>query len=239
MSLNTAAAVAGLLREDANPGQAALLQRYFKTQPGEYGEGDIFIGLKVPQVRAVARQAKWLPLAEVAQLMQSQVHEDRLCGLHILVGQFQHQSSPGARSLIFDKYLEFLKAGRVNNWDLIDTSAPYLAVELLGRPEASILLEGFARSNSIWERRFAIMATWAFLRGGDSGPTLRIAERLLGDKHDLIHKATGWMLRELGKTQPGKLHDFLEAHVTEMPRTMLRYAIEKMPEDARRQWLKR
>lgn len=236
---DTATAVADLLRESANPEQAVQLQRYFKTGPGEYGAGDIFIGLKVPQVRAVAGQARWLPLAEVTKLIQSEVHEDRLCALLILVGQYQRQSSPGAKTVIFDTYLQFLKAGRVNNWDLIDTSAPHLGAELVGRPEASVLLDGFAKSNSLWERRFAIMASWAFLRVGDGSHTLRLATTLLGDQHDLIHKATGWMLRELGKTQPGQLREFLELHVKQMPRTMLRYAIEKFPEAERQLWLSR
>lgn len=237
--VDTAEAVAGLLRENANPKQAALLQRYFKTGAGEYGEGDIFIGLKVPQVRAVAGRARWLPLAEVSKIINSPVHEDRLCALHIMVGQYQRQSSPGAKATIFDNYLGFLKAGLVNNWDLIDTSAPYLAAELLGRPEASVLLETYAKSESVWERRFAIMATWPFMRAGDPSHTLRIAESLLADKHDLIHKACGWMLRELGKTRPDLLRDFLERNLPQMPRTMLRYAIEKFSEDERRQWLRR
>ena len=237
--LDTAAAVAARLGENANPEQAARLQRYFKTGPGEYGAGDVFIGLKVPQVRAVARQARWLPLAEVSTLIQSEVHEHRLCALLILVGQYQRQSAPGVKALIFDAYLDFLKAGRVNNWDLIDTSAPYLGAELVGRPEASVLLDGFASSSSLWERRFAIMASWAFLRVGDGSHTLRLAVTLLGDHHDLIHKAAGWMLRELGKTQPGQLREFLESHVKQMPRTMLRYAIEKFPEAERQLWLSR
>ena len=239
MSVDTAAAVASLLRENSNPGQAALLQRYFKTGVGEYGEGDIFIGLKVPQVRAVARRAKHLPTVEIARLMASDVHEDRLCGLHILTAQFERARTQEARAAIFHDYLEFLHAGRVNNWDLIDTSAPRIAEALLQMPDASQILDSHAASTSLWDRRFAIMATWPFLRIGDASPTLRIAATLLTDKHDLIHKAVGWMLRELGKTQPGKLRDFLDAHVTEMPRTMLRYAIEKFPEVERQLWLSR
>lgn len=215
------------------------MQRYFKTGVGEYGEGDVFIGLRVPQVRAIASKARWLPMAEVAKLISSKVHEERLCALHILVAQYQKQSAPGAKSLIFESYLGFLRAGYVNNWDLIDTSAPYLGVELVGRPEASVLLDNFAKSVSLWERRFAIMATWAFMRGGDASHTLRIATQLLGDQHDLIHKATGWMLRELGKSQPGELRQFLEQHVSVMPRTMLRYAIEKFPDPERQLWLSR
>lgn len=237
--LETAAAVAAALRENANPRQAAQLQRYFKTGPGEYGAGDVFVGLKVPQVRLVAKQARWLPMVEISQLIRSQVHEDRLCALLILVGQYQRQSSPGAKAMIFDNYLLFLKEGLVNNWDLIDTSAPYLGAELLQRPEASVLLDNFARSKSVWERRFAIMASWAFMRNGDASHTLRLASRLLDDHHDLIHKATGWMLRELGKTAPAALREFLDKHVKQMPRTMLRYAIEKFPEAERQLWLKR
>lgn len=237
--VETAASVIELLRENANPKQAALLQRYFKTGAGEYGEGDVFIGLKVPQVRAIATRARWLPMDEVSKLMASRVHEERLCALHILTAQYQKQSSPGAKALIFEKYLEFLRAGYVSNWDLIDTSAPYLGVELVRRPEASVLLDNYAKSELLWERRFAIMATWAFMRTGDTSHTLRIAATLVSDRHDLIHKATGWMLRELGKSQPGQLRDFLELHIAHMPRTMLRYAIEKFPEAERQLWLSR
>jgi 3-methyladenine DNA glycosylase AlkD len=239
LKLETAAAVASSLRENANPRQAALLQRYFKTGVGEYGEADVFIGLKVPQVRLVSRQARWLSLTEIKKLIDSDVHEDRLCALLILTEQYQRFEPVEVKTRLFEAYLGFLHAGRINNWDLIDTSAPRMAAELLARSDAMQLLIYHAESASLWDRRFAMMATWPFLKSGNPTPTLQIAGKLLGDQHDLIHKATGWMLRELGKTYPQLLRDFLENQLRLMPRTTLRYAIEKFPEPERQGWLRR
>jgi len=215
------------------------MQRFFKTAPGEYGEGDIFLGLTVPQVRIIAKDYRDLELSEIEKLTASQFHEIRLCGLIILSNQFKATTDQKFRKSIFDFYMKQMKLGRINNWDLVDVSAPTIGEYLLLVKDPFPTLLKLAKSNSLWERRIAVLFTFAFIRVGDFAPTMEISERLLGDSHDLIHKAVGWLLREVGKRDPFLLRSFLDAHAHEMPRTMLRYSIEKLPETERQKWLKK
>jgi 3-methyladenine DNA glycosylase AlkD len=219
------------------PTRAHDMQRFFKTAPGEYGEGDIFLGLTVPQVRIIAKSYRDLEFSEIEKLSESQFHEIRLCGLIILSNQFKATNDQKLRKNIFDFYMKQMKLGRVNNWDLVDVSAPTIGEYLLEVKDPFPVLLKLAKSKSLWERRSAIIFTFAFIRAGYFEPTLEISELLLKDDHDLIHKATGWMMRELGKRDPSLLRSFLDAHVHEMPRTMLRYSIEKLPEQERKGWL--
>ena len=202
--------------------------RFFRTGPGEYGEGDEFLGLKVPQIRKLAREFRALPLKEVEGLLKSKWHEARLLALVILVDQFE-RADERMRDAIFRLYLRSTKF--INNWDLVDASAPHIVGAHI---KDRSLLTKLARSKSLWERRIAIVATQHFIRNHDLKDTFRLAKNLLDDKHDLIHKATGWMLREAGKRDRDALVAFLEEHATRMPRTMLRYAIEKFPPALRR-----
>ena len=230
----TAKDASAALRALANPEVAAHAARYFKTGPGEYGEGDKFLGLRVPQVRAVARAHREMPLAEVCKLLASEYHEERLCAALILVAQFQ-RGDEKTRGAVYRAYVANLKY--LNNWDLIDTSAPHIVGGWLQSHDRKQLYV-WARSRDLWKRRIAIMSTFAFIRDGDFGDTLAIAEILLGDEHDLIHKAVGWMLREVGNVDRAAEEAFLKQHYKEMPRTMLRYAIEKFPEKRRQAYLK-
>ncbi len=218
----------------ANPEIAAHSQRFFKTGPGEYGEGDRFLGIRVPALRRMAKAARAIDLPQAATLVRSPFHEVRLCGLLILVEQFRRADDAGQKA-IYDCYLEHTP--HINNWDLVDASAPaIIGGHLMARSRRP--LHRLARSADLWERRIAIMATLTFIKAGDFGETLKIAERLLGDDEDLIHKATGWMLREIGNRDRHAEEAFLQAHYRQMPRTMLRYAIERLPERRRQQYLK-
>lgn len=231
--MNTAKAIQAALRAAANPQYARNLQWFFKTGPGEYGAGDVFIGIRVPDLRRLARGFQAAGERAVAALLASSVHEDRLLALMILTDQFE-RGSPAERERIFRFY--GAHTDRINNWDLVDLSAPTIVGQWLAtRSRAS--LDRWARSPSLWERRIAIVATYAFIRAGDFGDTLRIADRLLNDPHDLIHKATGWMLREVGKRDPATLEAYLAPRYRTMPRTMLRYAIERFPEPRRKAYL--
>lgn len=221
------------LRSLADPAVAAVSVRFFKTGPGEYGEGDVFIGIKSPTLKAVAKEFKGLPLAEVERLLHSQVHEDRTLALVILVGQFA-KGDEAARKQIYDLYLANTR--HINNWDLVDVSAPQIVGGYL-EERSRKPLERLARSASLWERRTSIVATHWFIRHGDFSDTLKIARRLLVDKEDLIHKAVGWMLREVGKRNVAALESFLDEHCRTMPRTALRYAIERLPEVKRRAYM--
>jgi 3-methyladenine DNA glycosylase AlkD len=223
----------------ASAGKAAELQRFFKTGPGDYAEGDVFIGVIVPQTRKVAARYKDLPLTEIAKLTNSDIHEVRLCGLIILTNQFKKSRDINDKKKFFNFYLKELKAGNVNNWDLVDVTAPTLGEYLLELEDPMAVLNKLAKSKSLWERRVSVVFTFAFLRAGDLEPTYEMAERHLGDKHDLMHKAVGWLLREMGKRDPGLLRAFLQAHCTEMPRTALRYSIEKFSESERKRWLQK
>jgi len=231
----TASAIMKRLRAAATPGKAAVLTRFFKTGPGQYGEGDRFLGVMVPEQRRIAKESRELPLAEVEKLLCSPYHEVRLTGFLVLTYAFD-RADAGRRREIY----EFTLAQRaaLNNWDLVDVIAPVIIGGwLLERPAERKLLRKFAKSADLWERRIAIVSTHAFIRAGDFADTLAIGEMLMGDRHDLIHKATGWMLREVGKRDEAALQGFLSAHAARMPRTTLRYAIERLPEVERQAWL--
>jgi len=221
------------LRKAADEAYVPGMQRFFKTGPGEYAEGDRFIGVRMPAVRKVARSYRGLPLADVEELLQSPVHEERMLALVLMVEQFRRADSSG-QTAIYELYLS--RTDVINNWDLIDISAPHVVgAYLVDRPRDVLFL--LAGSDSLWERRIAILSTFAFIRRNEFADTLRIAERLVEDEHDLIHKAVGWMLREVGNRDRDAEEAFLRAHARVMPRTMLRYAIEKFPEGLRREYL--
>jgi 3-methyladenine DNA glycosylase AlkD len=221
------------LRSLGSPGDAAFLARFFKTGPGQYGEGDVFIGVRVPVIRKVAREFKGLPLPEVESLLHSKIHEERLAALVILVLRAA-KADTKTRKRIYDLYLANTKY--INNWDLVDLSAPQLVGAYL-EDKSRRPLYRMARSSWLWDRRISILATFHFIRQHDFADTLGIAETLLADREDLIHKAVGWMLREVGKRDVAALENFLGQHCRVMPRTMLRYAIEKFPEKKRREYL--
>ena len=224
------------LRKYANAEKATFFPRFFKTGKGEYGEGDQFIGVTVPNVRTVAKQFKNLPLKDIKSLLYSPIHEERLVALLILVDQFQ-KGNEETRRTIFDFYLSHTK--QVNNWDLVDLTAPYIVSKyLLDEPRG--ILYKLAQSNNLWERRIAIIATYQFIwKAKEYKNTFKIAEILLSDKHDLIQKAVGWMLREVGKRiSQDTEEDFLRKNYHKMGRTALRYAIERFPESLRIKYLK-
>jgi 3-methyladenine DNA glycosylase AlkD len=226
--------VAQTLEKLKNPAKARFLQQFFKTGPGEYGEGDVFLGITVPQQRAVAKQFKDADFTSLRKLLKSPVHEYRLTALIILTLQYQGGDLP-AQKKIFDFYLK-QRAG-INNWDLVDVSAPYIVGEyLLGRDSA--ILFRLAHSKRIWDRRIAILAAFAFIKSGDFEVPLRLAEILVFDAHDLMQKAVGWMLREVGKRSLKAEEAFLHKYAAIMPRTMLRYAIERFPEKKRLRYLR-
>lgn len=216
----------------ADPERAKHSLRFFRTGPGEYGEGDKFLGLTVPQCRQLVRKYKDLSLSDITELLHSEYHEERLIALLLLVHNFSKDPQK-----IYDLYLKSTKY--INNWDLVDLTAPRIVGEYLLDKPVDILFK-LAKSKSLWERRIAILATFAFIYKGEPKPTLKIAEMLLHDKEDLIHKAVGWMLREVGKRCGQKpLTDFLNQHYKSMPRTMLRYSIERFPEKTRKEYLLR
>lgn len=221
---------------------SAELERFFKCGKGGYGEGDRFIGVVVPDQRKVAARFRLLPPVETAKLLASPIHEHRLTALFILVRQYKAAGSAGdteadrLRGELVRFYLERLD--RVNNWDLVDSSAPYiLGPRLLDHPEEREVLRELAESGKLWRQRVAIMATFAFIRAGEFGPTMELADLLLDHPHDLIHKAAGWMLREIGNRNLEAEENFLRTRYRRMPRTMLRYAIEKFPEAKRKSYL--
>ncbi|UJA21856.1 DNA alkylation repair protein [Thermoleophilia bacterium SCSIO 60948] len=227
-----AAGVRAALRELAEPEHAAARQRFFKTGPGEYGEGDVFLGLRVPDQRRVARTFAELPLADCAELLGSETHEDRFTALAILRLRFE-RGDAAARERIADLYLDHL--GAVDNWDLVDASAPYLLADRVRSDP--MLLDSLVVSERLWDRRVAILATFPLIREGVFDRTLELSEKLLGDEHDLIHKAVGWMLREVGNRDPDRLRGFLAEHAGRMPRTALRYAIERLDPAERKRWM--
>ncbi|MBU0597651.1 DNA alkylation repair protein [Patescibacteria group bacterium] len=223
------------LKKLANPKQAKILMQFFKIGKGEYGEGDIFLGIKVPVQRQVVKKYQDLPLKDVQQLLNSKIHEHRLVGVLILVRQFM-KGDEKQRGVIYKIYLKNTR--RINNWDLVDLSAPNIVgTYLLDKPRK--ILYQLAKSKNLWERRIGIMATFIFIRNNDFKDTLAISKILLNDPHDLIHKAVGWMLRELGKRDQVIEEKFLKEHFQKMPRTMLRYAIEKFPEKKRQGYLRK
>jgi 3-methyladenine DNA glycosylase AlkD len=208
-------------------------QRFFKTGKGEYAEGDVFVGLRVPQIRQLVREYQFLPFAEVIQLLHSPIHEARLLALLILIQSYRKGDATFQRQ-ICNVYLQNTRF--INNWDLVDVSAEHIVGPYL-RNRSRKLLHALARSSLLWERRISIMATFHYIKCGEFAETLRIAERLLRDPEDLIHKAVGWMLREIGKRDRLTEEAFLKRHYRVMPRTMLRYAIERFPESLRQQYL--
>ncbi|MEY4040026.1 MAG: hypothetical protein RLZZ52_894 [Actinomycetota bacterium] len=220
-----------------NPVIAEHSQRYFKTGPGEYGEGDLFIGVRVPVVRSVGKQYRDLSPGEIYELAQSPLHEHRLCAVQILAAQYQRSKSQEQQGELFSLLLTLVAEGRVNNWDLVDTSAPYVGGYLLQIENFQVLLDSLARSENLWERRTAVMLTAGLIRVDVFDPTLKLCRDLLGDAHDLIHKATGWMLREIGRRDRTVLRGFLDEYATVMPRTMLRYAIEHLDVPERAHYL--
>jgi len=225
------------LKAFAKKGRVSDLARFYKTGDGEYGEGDLFLGGTVPQTRSVAKKHQNLDLKEVDKLFKSPFHEARLCAAIILNHQFAKAKTSQDRKKIFDFYMKQVRAERVNNWDLVDVSAPWMGVYLTEVKDPMPLLIKLSKSKSLWQRRVSMILTFALIRAGDLVPTVIIAKALLKDEQDLIHKAVGWMLREAGKRDVMLLRRFLKEHAHEMPRTMLRYAIEKLPERERKQWL--
>ena len=214
----------------ADPERARSSAWFFKTAKGQYGHGDRFIGLTVPTMRRIARRYIRLPLTDVKKLLASPIHEHRSVALEILVAQYERENSRE----IFDFYLKH--TGFVNNWDLVDGSAPYIVGQhLLTRPRK--ILYRLAKSRNLWERRIAIVSTQTLIRAGEIEDTFAIAKLLLDDEHDLIHKAVGWMLRETGKQSAPALLRFLKENYSALPRTTLRYAIERFPAPQRKRLL--
>ena len=218
------------LQNLADKQKAKFLQGFFKTGKGQYAEGDIFWGIKVPETRQIAKAYRHLPFSELKKVIANPVHEVRLCGLMILVEQF-NKASKTERKNIVDFYLS--NTQHINNWDLVDLSSyKILGTYLLDKPRA--ILYTLAKSTNLWEQRIAIVSTLAFIRHQEFEDTLAISEMLLDHPHDLIHKAVGWMLRELSKRNEFAMIDFIEKNYSKMPRTSLRYAIERLPEDKRK-----
>ena len=220
-----------------NSTRASDVARFFKTGPGEYGEGDRFLGHTVPQVRKVAGEHKDADIKTIEALLQSEFHEIRFCGLVILTNQYKKSKDLKEKKRFYDFYVRQIKDGAVNNWDLIDVPGSVIGEYLMSTEDPVDTLTKFAKSKNLWIRRSAVIFTFPFIRVGDVQPTIEICELLLKDEHDLIHKASGWALREVGKRNIGALRDFLGEYSQVMPRTMLRYSIEKLPETERRSWL--
>ncbi len=224
------------LRLLADRERAKVFRRFFKAGRGEYGEGDQFLGVQVPPLRKLAKENQGLAWSALRTLMVSRWHEERFLALLILVRKFLQASEPGDQERCFCFYIRHM--GRVNNWDLVDVSAEHvLGAYLLQRDRSSIFK--WARSENIWHRRIAMMTTFHFVKRSDFSDTLRLAKIFLKDDHDLIHKAAGWMLREIGKRDLKREEAFLEKHAASMPRTMLRYAIERFPPSKRRRYMSR
>ena len=236
--MTTAAEAKTALRQLENHYQAENLGWFFKTGPGEYGEGDKFLGLRVPQTRAISKQFIDLSQDQISILLDSEYHEDRQLGLFVLVLQYKRAKELEEKARIFNFYIEEAKRGRVNNWDLVDATAPYLGAYLVETNNLQPIWD-LAKEDDLWLKRISVLLTFAFLKAKDEAPTFEIAEYHLHHQHDLMHKAVGWMLREMGKINSKALTGFLEKHATQMPRTMLRYSIEKLREDERQKWLKK
>jgi 3-methyladenine DNA glycosylase AlkD len=221
----------------ANPEKAKLLRGFFKTGKGQYGEGDTFLGLIVPQQRLLSKKYSDLSLTDLQELLDSKIHEHRLTALFILISQYKQADSKGKQK-IYKFYLKNTK--NINNWDLIDLSAPNIVGDyLLNHESEQKILYKLVKSKSLWERRIAILTTFTFIRNNSFNHTLKIAELLLKDQHDLIHKAVGWMLRELGKRDEELLCKLLDKYKNKMPRTMLRYAIEKFSKEKKEYYIKK
>lgn len=225
-----------IIRKKSNREKAKLLQRFFKTGKGEYGEGDRFLGIVVPEQRKIVKEFSEIDIGDVEKLIDREFHEMRMIGLFILIKKFE-KSNEDDRKDIFNLYLKKAKENRINNWDLIDLSAPNIIGKYLIDKNRDVLYK-LAISSNLWEKRISILATFPFIRNKDFKDALKISQMHLKDKHDLMHKAVGWMLREIGKRDIKVLEDFLGKYYKNMPRTMLRYAIEKFPEEQRQKYLK-
>jgi len=230
------------LKSLANKEKAILLQRFFKTGKGEYGEGDIFLGIIVPKQRKVAKKYINLSLNDLQVLLNSKIHEERLISLFILVDKYkkaEKENNEKQKQEIFNFYIK--NAKNINNWDLVDLSAPNIVGNYLLKKDdkEKQILYKLAKSDNLWEKRISILATFMFIKNNQFQDSINLAEILLNDKHDLIHKAVGWMLRELGKRNEKLLINFLNKHKKEMPRTMLRYSIEKFSNEKRKFFMQR
>ncbi|MDR0506620.1 MAG: DNA alkylation repair protein [Dysgonamonadaceae bacterium] len=222
----------------ANPEKAKFLQGFFKTGKGQYAEGDIMLGINVPVIRDIVKQNSKLPLDEIQKLIDSEYHEARLSGFLLLSNQFKKSKEERERRKIYDFYLK--NARKANNWDLVDvTCRDVVGLYLLNHEEERETLYQLAESDNLWEQRIAIISTWTFIKYNQFYDTLSLSEKLLNHKHDLIHKAVGWMLREVGKKDKNILIDFLEENHAKMPRTSLRYAIEHFTEEERAYFMKK
>ena len=230
----SAAKIKAELEELRDSDRAEFIGTYLGIAPGGYGEGDVLLGMPVPEQRKVARANRFAPLAVCVELLGSEVHEHRFVALVIFRHRFE-RAEKREREQIADLFLEH-RAG-VNNWDLVDSSAPYLLVDRV-RDAPRETIDPLLDSEVIWDRRIAMLSTFSLVKAGEFDETLRVAALLLDDEHDLMHKATGWMLREVGKRDISALRGFLLGHAGEMPRTALRYAIEKMPKDERTRWMR-
>lgn len=230
MSLNE---IRSRVKNASDPRQAQILQRFFKTGPGQYGEGDVFAGLKVPVSRSIAKNYTGISFEDLSGLISSVIHEERLISLFILIAKYKKADNV-LKERIYRFYIKHLK--HVNNWDLVDLSAPnIIGTHLIDKDKD--LLYSYAVSKNLWKRRIAIISTFTFIRNQDYFHTYAISDILINDKHDLIHKASGWMLRETGKRDYSLLEEYLIPRYNKMPRTMLRYAIERFPEKRRKEFL--
>lgn len=229
----TARQIEKAIRKEGSKEHAAVMQRFFKTGPGEYGEGDVFVGVKVPRIRKVAKQYRDAEIGQIEELLDSPIHEVRLCAVFIMDLQFD-RGDRKQQAALYKLYVR--KRQRINNWDLVDGSAHRIVGPYLETRSRAPLYK-WARSEHLWTRRIAIMSTLHFIKQGDFADTLAISELLLRDEHDLIHKAVGWMLREVGNRDRPVEEEFLKANHREMPRTMLRYAVERFPERRRKAYL--
>ncbi len=228
--------IAQTLTSLADPDQAANLSRFFKTGPGQYGEGDRFLGIKMPVLRTVAKDYRELPFNDLSNLLQSAMHEHRMVALIILTLQYA-RGDEQKKKCVYEFYLS--NRNGINNWDLVDVTTPRIVGDyLLQHPDERTVLYQYAREGTLWERRIAITATYSLLRAAQFDDTFAIADILLHDTHDLLHKAVGWMLREVGKRDQDAEEKFLRTRYQTMPRTMLRYAIERFEESKRQQYLK-
>jgi len=227
------------LREFENPRRASELLWFFKTEKGGYGEGDRFLGLTVPQSRAVAANHFKLERSALDQLFASEIHEERFCALVILTKQFERAKAQSEREELLNYYLSLYESGAVNNWDLVDVSANRFGKHLMTDPMRIEKLLARTKSKNLWIQRSAVILTFPMIAEFDFEPTLAVSNALIDHKHDLIHKAVGWAMREVGKRELSVLREFLEQHAATMPRTALRYAIEKLSEKERADWLSR
>ena len=234
MTALSANEIHGRLQKLGNKERARSAQRYFKTGPGQYGEGDVFLGLSAPQLRSLAREYKGIPISDALELLRSRLHEVRVLALLILTHIYQ-KGDAAIRKQIYEAYLDHTQF--INNWDLVDVSAAHIVGDYL-LDKSRRPLYRLAKSTSLWERRISIIATARFIKVGDFRDTFELSKILLADREDLIHKAVGWMLREVGKRDLASEEGFLKEHYKRMPRTMLRYAIERFPEAKRQAYLK-